>query len=62
MGWRKREHLVPTVTPAFRLESWRALQITLDPLGRPKALLDDHRSCHDAPLSVDAIAALMHDD
>jgi hypothetical protein len=50
------------VTPAFRLESWRALQITLDPLGRPKALLDDHRSCHDAPLSVDAIAALMHDD
>jgi hypothetical protein len=61
MGWRKREHLVPTATPAFRLKSWRAFQITLDPLGRLKVTPGAHRSCDEPPLSVDAIAALMHD-
>jgi hypothetical protein len=61
MGWRKREHLVPTVTPAFRLKSWRAFQITLDPLGRPRVSPAGHPPCDEAPLSVDAIAALMHD-
>ena len=61
MGWRKREHLVPTVTPAFRLKSWRAFQIELDPLGRPKQSPEAYRPCDEVPLSVDAIAALMHD-
>jgi hypothetical protein len=61
MGWRKRQHFVPMVTPAFRLKSWRAFQITLDPLGCVKAAPARHGSCDEAPLSVDAIAALMHD-
>jgi hypothetical protein len=61
MGWRKREHLVPTATPAFRLKSWRAFQITLDPLGCPKVSPAAHASCDEAPFTVDAIAALMHD-
>ena len=61
MGWRKREHLVPTVTPAFRLKSWNAFQITLDPLGRPKVSPEGHASCGEAPLTTDAIAALVHD-
>ena len=61
MGWRKREHLVPTVTPAFRLKSWRAFQVTLDPLGRPKVSPEAHPSCDGAPLTVDAIVELMQD-
>jgi hypothetical protein len=61
MGWRKREHLVPTATPAFRLKSWRAFQVTLDPLGRVKVPPEGQPPCDVLPLSVDAIAALMHD-
>jgi hypothetical protein len=61
MGWRKRKHLVPTATPAFRLKSWRAFQIALDPLSRPKAARARHRSGDDPPLTVDAIVALMPD-
>jgi hypothetical protein len=60
MGRRRRKHLVPTATPAFRRKSWRAFQITLDPLGHPKASPEGHASCNEPPLSVDAIAALMH--
>jgi hypothetical protein len=59
MGWRKRAHRVPTVTPAFRLKSWRAFQVTLDPLGRPKASPEPHPSWDEAPLTIDAITALM---
>jgi hypothetical protein len=59
MGWRKRKHLVPTATPAFRLKSWRAFQIALDPLSRPKASPEPRPSRDEAPLTVDAIAALM---
>jgi hypothetical protein len=61
MGWRQSEHLVPTVTPAFRVKSWLAFQVTLDPLGRPKVSPEAHASCDEAPLTIDAIAALMHD-
>jgi hypothetical protein len=61
MGWRKREHLLPTVTPSFRVKSWQAFQRTLDPLGRPRARPEAHPSCEGAPLTVDAIAAQMDD-
>jgi hypothetical protein len=60
MGWRKREHLVPTATPAFRLKAWRSFQITLDPLSSPKISPEAHPPCDEVPLSVDAIAALLH--
>jgi hypothetical protein len=60
MGWRKREHLVPTATPAFRLKSWRAFQIALDPLARPRVFPRGRRPHDDDPLSVDVIAALTH--
>jgi len=61
MGWRKRERNVPTVTPAFRLKSWRAFQVELDPLGCPRVPPEAHPSPDEAPLTVDAIAARLHD-
>jgi hypothetical protein len=58
MGWRKSKHLVPTATPAFKLKSWRAFEIALDPLARPRVFPVRRRSREEAPLSVDVIVSL----
>jgi hypothetical protein len=57
MEWRQRTLLVPAATPAFRLRSWRAFQVAIDPLGQPRVLPHRQGNWDDARLSLAALAA-----
>jgi hypothetical protein len=48
---------MPTPTPAFRLKSWRAFQLALDPLGRPRVLPRRRRPRDSAAPPDDVIVA-----